>query len=68
MNIIQIIEQEMERNPDKWKDIAAQRIEASYRKNGAIEAKEYNFSFVILIASLMVLLLTIIFIGIIALL
>lgn len=64
MNIVQIIEQEMERNPDKWKDIAAKRIEASYRKKGAINVKEYNFSFVGVLIITAILIIGLIMIGI----
>ena len=45
MTAIKIIEQEMERNPNNWKDIAAQRIESAYRNKGAVNVKEYDFTF-----------------------
>lgn len=45
MTAIKIIEQEMERNPNNWKDIASQRIESAYRNKGAINVKEYDFTF-----------------------
>ncbi len=45
MNIIQIIEQEIERNPKDWKRVVAQRIEAAYKKNGTTYVvREYNFT------------------------
>lgn len=67
MNIIEIIEQEMERNPDNWRDIAAQRIEASYRNNRAINVSEYSFTFVATIITTMTIIISTILIGVISL-
>ena len=46
MTIKQIIEEEMKRNPDTWKDVVASRIDYAYRKKGGTKVKEYSFSMI----------------------